>query len=70
MYGGWSVFGVRARTKHKGAHQPFFPYLHNHEYFALDRVLLVSVGVRARDQHEQTRPDQPFLLTCLLLPDQ
>ena len=20
--------------------------------------------------HEQTRPDQPFLLTCLLLPDQ
>ena len=27
----------------------FFPYLHNHEYFALDRVLLVSVGVcRAR----------------------
>ena len=23
----------------------FFPYLHNHEYFALDRVLLVSVGV-------------------------
>ena len=23
----------------------YFPYLHNHEYFALDRVLLVSVGV-------------------------
>ena len=23
----------------------FLPYLHNHEYFALDRVLLVSVGV-------------------------
>ena len=32
----------------------YFPYLHNHEYFALDRVLLVSVGVsRALNIHKQ-----------------
>ena len=34
------------------------PYLHNHEYFALDRVLLVSVGVcvfvRARTPNTYT----------------
>ena len=37
------------------------PYLHNHEYFALDRVLLVSVGVcsRALDTYTLTHlPDR------------
>ena len=33
---------------HHQHQQTYFPYLHNHEYFALDRVLLVSVGVCAR----------------------
>ena len=41
--------------------QTYFPYLHNHEYFALDRVLLVSVGVcgRARDSHTNTYMNRP-----------
>ena len=43
------LYSVRARQHRE--QQTYFPYLHNHEYFALDRVLLVSVGVLARDQN-------------------
>ena len=50
---------VYGRREHASEHSllpklTYFPYLHNHEYFALDRVLLVSVGVcvfRARTRH-------------------
>ena len=42
----------------------YFPYLHNHEYFALDRVLLVSVGVCVRATH-QTPTSYHILLYTL-----
>ena len=38
---------ARATSQHR-EQQTYFPYLHNHEYFALDRVLLVSVGVSVK----------------------
>ena len=39
----FSLFLPNTHTARPDQH--YFPYLHNHEYFALDRVLLVSVGV-------------------------
>ena len=40
-----STHTLTVNTNQHREQQTYFPYLHNHEYFALDRVLLVSVGV-------------------------